>query len=147
MILVAAMIPSHGNRWLVTAHPNGQPHVRPVMAVWVEGGLCFCAGESTRKAINLALDSLPLAVELEPLDLVVEGVARQVRDADPLHRVADEYAATYDWHVTVHSRFVVEIPSRVDPGPWRDAGAWVLTGFDPQPRALEVRDVIEAGPG
>jgi alkanesulfonate monooxygenase SsuD/methylene tetrahydromethanopterin reductase-like flavin-dependent oxidoreductase (luciferase family) len=44
--------------------------------------------------------------------------------------------------------FVVEIPSRVDPGPWKDAGAtWVLTGFDPQPRALEVREVIEAGPG
>jgi Pyridoxamine 5'-phosphate oxidase len=88
--------------WLATVHPNGRPHVRPVLAVWVDGGLYFCAGERTRKAKNLALEShCAVTVEWEPLDLVVEGIAAQVRDADTLQRVADAYASRYAWHVTV----------------------------------------------
>jgi hypothetical protein len=88
--------------WLATVRPDGRPHVRPVLAVWVEGGLYFCAGERTRKAKNLALKShCAVTVEQEPLDLVVEGIAAKVRDADRLQRVADAYASTYEWHVTV----------------------------------------------
>lgn len=42
---------------------------------------------------------------------------------------------------------IVENPPGTDPRPWEAAGAtWVLTGFGPQPRAAEVRDVIESGP-
>jgi hypothetical protein len=88
--------------WLATVRPGGRPHVRPVLAVWVEGGLYFCAGEGTRKARNLSIGPrCALTVEVEPLDLVVEGVAERVRDAGRLHRVSDAYASTYDWHVTV----------------------------------------------
>jgi hypothetical protein len=28
--------------WLATVRPDGAPHVRPVLAVWVDGGLYFC---------------------------------------------------------------------------------------------------------
>jgi uncharacterized pyridoxamine 5'-phosphate oxidase family protein len=88
--------------WLATVRPGGRPHVRPVLAVWVEGGLYFCAGGGTRKAKNLALKpECALTVEWEPLHLVLEGFAQRVRDADVLQRVADAYASTYDWHVTV----------------------------------------------
>lgn len=42
---------------------------------------------------------------------------------------------------------VVEIPPGADTSSWKIAGAtWVLTGFEPQPQELEVREVIEAGP-
>jgi alkanesulfonate monooxygenase SsuD/methylene tetrahydromethanopterin reductase-like flavin-dependent oxidoreductase (luciferase family) len=42
---------------------------------------------------------------------------------------------------------VVETLPGDDTGSWKKAGAtWVLTGFEPQPRELEVREVIEAGP-
>lgn len=42
---------------------------------------------------------------------------------------------------------VVEISPGEDARPWEAAGAtWVLTGFGPQPKAAEVRAVIEAGP-
>jgi alkanesulfonate monooxygenase SsuD/methylene tetrahydromethanopterin reductase-like flavin-dependent oxidoreductase (luciferase family) len=42
---------------------------------------------------------------------------------------------------------VAEIAPGGDPAPWAQAGAtWVLTGFDHQPRADDVRAVIEAGP-
>ena len=88
--------------WLATVRPDGRPHVRPILAVWVAGGLYFCAGKNTRKAKNLALKShCTVTVEQEPLDLAVEGMAAKIRDADRLRRVADAYASTYDWHVTV----------------------------------------------
>jgi hypothetical protein len=46
-----------------------------------------------------------------------------------------------------HFDLVTEIAPGEDPLPWETAGAtWVLTSFDPQPREVEVRSVIEAGP-
>jgi nitroimidazol reductase NimA-like FMN-containing flavoprotein (pyridoxamine 5'-phosphate oxidase superfamily) len=90
--------------WLATMHPDGRPYVRPVLAVWVEGGLYFCAGEGSRKAKNLALDSrCAVTVEREPLDLVVEGSAWKVREEETLRHVAEVYASAYDWHVTVRN--------------------------------------------
>jgi alkanesulfonate monooxygenase SsuD/methylene tetrahydromethanopterin reductase-like flavin-dependent oxidoreductase (luciferase family) len=42
---------------------------------------------------------------------------------------------------------VVDVPPGAELGPWEAAGAtWVLTGFGHQPRAAEVRAVIESGP-
>jgi nitroimidazol reductase NimA-like FMN-containing flavoprotein (pyridoxamine 5'-phosphate oxidase superfamily) len=88
--------------WLATTRANGTPHVMPILAVWADGGLFFSAGAGTRKARNLARNAhCVVTVEVEPLDLVVEGEAVPVRDADTLRRVADVYASTYGWHVTV----------------------------------------------
>jgi Pyridoxamine 5'-phosphate oxidase len=88
--------------WLATVRANGAPHVRPVLAVWVDGGLFFCAGPSTCKAKNLVLDArFVVTVEEEPLDLVVEGRAVKVRDAATVWRVADAYAKVYGWRVAV----------------------------------------------
>ena len=42
--------------WLATAGRDGKPHVTPILAVWVDGALFFCASEATRKIKNLALD-------------------------------------------------------------------------------------------
>jgi hypothetical protein len=88
--------------WLATVRPDGAPHVMPLLAVWVDGGLFFSAGERTRKARNLALDSqCVVTVEKEPLDLVLEGRASKVRDAGTLDRVAEAYAEVYGWPVAV----------------------------------------------
>lgn len=88
--------------WLATVRPDGRPHVMPILAVWVNGMLFFTAGQGTRKARNLVLNShCVVAVEQEPLDLVIEGSARKTRDDETLRRVAERYATVYDWHVTV----------------------------------------------
>ena len=88
--------------WLATTGRDGKPHVRPILAVWVEGSLYFSARETTRKIKNLVVDPhCSVNVEEEPLDLVVEGKAVKVRDGGTLKRVADAYASIYDWHVTV----------------------------------------------
>ncbi|MGH2699619.1 MAG: pyridoxamine 5'-phosphate oxidase family protein [Actinomycetota bacterium] len=71
--------------WLATASPNGTPHIRPVLAVWVRGGLYFCAGGHTRKARNLGTRTdCAVTVEVEPIDLVVEGRAVKVGDPETL---------------------------------------------------------------
>jgi nitroimidazol reductase NimA-like FMN-containing flavoprotein (pyridoxamine 5'-phosphate oxidase superfamily) len=93
---------SYVTYWLATTGRDGTPHVRPILVVWVAGELYFTSKENTRKAKNLALRSrCAVTVEREPLDLVVEGTAAKVRDAELLQRVADAFASTYDWHVTV----------------------------------------------
>lgn len=89
--------------WLATVRPDGRPHVVPVLAVWVDGALHFCAGATTRKGRNLARDPHCVVTVGGPsLDLVVEGEAARVRDDAELRRVAEAYASKYGWQVTVH---------------------------------------------
>jgi hypothetical protein len=93
---------SRATYWVTTLRPNGAPHVMPVIAVWADGRLFFSAGERTRKARNLADDPrCVVTVEEEPIDLVVEGHASIVRDHATLARVADSFASTHGWQVTV----------------------------------------------
>src|SRR5437899_718923 len=40
--------------WLATVRPDGRPHVAPLFAVWLDGGLYFATGPDERKAKNLA---------------------------------------------------------------------------------------------
>src|SRR5437870_10343883 len=86
--------------WLATVHPEGRPHVTPVLSVWLDGALYFCTGESERKAKNLARNSHCVVttgcnVLDEGLDLVVEGEASLLSDEAGLHRVADRFASKY----------------------------------------------------
>jgi hypothetical protein len=88
--------------WLATVRPDGRPHVMPVLAVWVDGALHFCAGAATRKAKNLKRDShCVITARNDALDLVIEGQAMQVRDDATLSRVAEGYASKYGWPVVV----------------------------------------------
>lgn len=88
--------------WLATVRPDGRPHLMPVLAVWMDGALYFCAGEASRKAKNLARTShCVVATGTHDSDLVVEGNAAKVRDDATLRRVADRYASKYRWYVTV----------------------------------------------
>ncbi len=88
--------------WLATVRPDGRPHVMPVLAVWLEGAVYFCAGVTTRKARNLARDAhCVLTAASHRLHLVMEGTGAPVRDEATLQRVAAAYASKYDWPVTV----------------------------------------------
>src|ERR671932_1075929 len=35
--------------WLGTVRPDGRPHVVPVLSVWLDGALYFCAGATTTR--------------------------------------------------------------------------------------------------
>jgi alkanesulfonate monooxygenase SsuD/methylene tetrahydromethanopterin reductase-like flavin-dependent oxidoreductase (luciferase family) len=75
---------------------------------------------------------------LFPIDLPgPEGLAELVTEVEGM-RGAD--AGPFE--------VVVDNPAGTDPVPWEEAGAtWFLTDFGQTPKASEVRDAIEAGPG
>jgi Pyridoxamine 5'-phosphate oxidase len=88
--------------WLATVHPDGLPHLVPILAVWVDGALHLVASPTSRKAWNLARDAnCVITARKDVLDLVVEGTAAKVSDETRLHRVAEVYWAKYGWPVTV----------------------------------------------
>jgi hypothetical protein len=42
--------------WLATVRPNGAPHVRPVLAIWVDGGLYFVYEAAPTAAFGFGTD-------------------------------------------------------------------------------------------
>lgn len=79
--------------FLGTVHPDGRPHMRPVLAVWADGALHFAAGPASRKARNVAHDTrCSITTDCEGAHLVLEGRATKVTDEGdrrsrpPLHR-------------------------------------------------------------
>lgn len=90
--------------WLTTVRPDGRPHVTPLIAVLVDGALCFCTGPAERKARNLEVNNNCVVTagcnQLHGgLDVVVEGQAVVLRDETVLRSVAERYVAKYgsDW--------------------------------------------------
>src|SRR5260370_12954358 len=82
--------------WLATVHPTGRPHVRPVLAVWVEGALYSTSTEASRKGRNLAADPrCTVTTRTDTIDVVLEGTAMQVTKEDTLHQVAEAYRSKY----------------------------------------------------
>lgn len=88
--------------WLATVRPDGRPHVMPILGVWVDGALHFCASDRSRKAKNLARDPhCVVTSSAQTLDLVVEGRARPVDTPAAVQRVAEAYQAKYGWQPEV----------------------------------------------
>lgn len=106
--------------WLATVCPDGSPHVMPVLAVWKDNAMHFCANAGSRKSRNLALDSrCVLTAEHHKLHLVVEGSARQVRGDEELREIAGTYASKYGWIITVRDgAFFAEGAPTAGPPPY-----------------------------
>jgi hypothetical protein len=84
--------PNRHTIWLTTINPDGSPHVTPVGGGQVNGAWYFTSGPGTRKSRNIAADPrCVVSVATHPFDLVLEGTATRVTDADELRSVADEY--------------------------------------------------------
>src|SRR5260370_2300951 len=78
--------------WICTVRADGRPHVTSVVAVWVEGAVCFTTGAEEQKFVNLR--SNPHVVLTagcsrwdQGIDVVVEGEAAQVTDDAELGEV------------------------------------------------------------
>jgi uncharacterized pyridoxamine 5'-phosphate oxidase family protein len=92
--------------WLSTVRPDGRPHVTPLLSVWLDGALYFCTGPTELKAKNLADNPQCILTTggnalNEGFDVVVEGKAVRMSDEVTLQRVANCYAAKYDWQFDV----------------------------------------------
>ncbi|MGH9027697.1 MAG: pyridoxamine 5'-phosphate oxidase family protein [Acidimicrobiia bacterium] len=88
--------------WFATARPDGRPHLRPVLAVWVDGAICTTSNPDAGKGRNLATNNhCTLGASTGEIDFIVEGTAARVTDHDVLERIAAIYHAKYGWPVTV----------------------------------------------
>jgi hypothetical protein len=82
--------------WVATTCPNGRPHNVPVGAVWMDEAFYFTAGDSTRKARNLALNP-HCVITFSGAELDVVGPIRArtadrheyVTGASHAHRIED----------------------------------------------------------
>ena len=86
--------------WVTSVRSDGRPHVTPLLAVWLDDALCFCTGPTEQKAKNLSHNahcSLTTGCnELDAgLDIVVEGVAANLRDDTRLRLLAAAYESKY----------------------------------------------------
>jgi nitroimidazol reductase NimA-like FMN-containing flavoprotein (pyridoxamine 5'-phosphate oxidase superfamily) len=95
--------------WISTVRADGRPHVTPLVAVWSEGAIHFHTGAEEQKAVNLrANPHVVLTTGCnrwdQGLDVVVEGDAVQVTDADTLRRLAGAWAAKWDGRWRLEAR-------------------------------------------
>src|SRR5690242_20192860 len=78
--------------WLATVNVDGSPHVTAVGALWRDGTFWFQTG-ATRKGRNVARDPrCSLAVSIRDADVVIEGDAEPVTDADTVAKIAKAWA-------------------------------------------------------
>jgi hypothetical protein len=88
--------------WFATTHPDGGPHQRPVLGVWLDGAMHTTSNPTARKARNLADEPrCSLAATASSMDIVLEGRATRVTDALAVERISQAYLAKYGWPTTV----------------------------------------------
>jgi general stress protein 26 len=87
--------------WITTVRADGRPHVTPLVAVWLDDAIHFCTGPTEQKAVNLKGNSHVILTTGrndwdKGLDVVVEGDAVRLTDADALERLAEVWASKWD---------------------------------------------------
>jgi nitroimidazol reductase NimA-like FMN-containing flavoprotein (pyridoxamine 5'-phosphate oxidase superfamily) len=84
------------NYWMVTTRPNGAPHAMPVWGIWVDSVYYFSTGRQSRKAKNLAKNARCVVCNEDAAEaVIVEGVAKEVKDAALIARLGVLYHAKY----------------------------------------------------
>jgi nitroimidazol reductase NimA-like FMN-containing flavoprotein (pyridoxamine 5'-phosphate oxidase superfamily) len=84
------------NYWLVTVRPDGRPHAMPVWGIWLDGAFYFSTGRRSRKARNLARNPRCIVCsERAEAAVIVEGMAREVKDRPGQARLAGPYHRKY----------------------------------------------------
>ncbi len=83
--------------WLATIHAgNGRPHVMPVWGVWLDDSFVFSTGHKSRKGQNLSANpACTIANDNGEEAVIVEGFAKEIKDAAALERVAVAYQKKY----------------------------------------------------
>ncbi|MBA0045934.1 pyridoxamine 5'-phosphate oxidase family protein [Mycobacteroides sp. LB1] len=104
---VSALLATAELYWMTTVRADGSPHMTPLVGLWQGDSFAFCTGPTEQKARNLESNgSVAIATGISTWndghDIVVEGTAERVIDADTLQNLADAYLEKYgeDWKFT-----------------------------------------------
>jgi Pyridoxamine 5'-phosphate oxidase len=97
--------------WAATTGPEGRPHVRPVLAVWMDDTVYSTTSPTAAKGRNLDLrPECSLTARAPAIDIVVEGAASWVGDRETLERIAAAYDSKYGWPVTIRDDGMFDAP-------------------------------------
>lgn len=97
--------------WLATAGAGGRPHVRPVLAVWLDNKVYSTTSPRAAKGRNLQRHpECSLAARTPEIDIVVEGATSWADDRDLLERIASAYNSKYNWPVTITADNMLDAP-------------------------------------
>jgi nitroimidazol reductase NimA-like FMN-containing flavoprotein (pyridoxamine 5'-phosphate oxidase superfamily) len=118
--------------WIITVRTDGRPHAVPLVGVWHDGAFAFCTGPTEQKHRNLQSNAR-VAVTTGSTgangwdrgkDVVVEGTAIRVTNAEALQVLADAWFGKYgeDWKFEVRGQEFVELSHS---GGSTGGGAWV----------------------
>jgi general stress protein 26 len=78
--------------WLATVRPNGAPHVMPLFAAWANTSFFIASKDRTRKSRNLEAEPrCVITTDTGDLHIIVEGIARHVRDEATLERAVEAF--------------------------------------------------------
>jgi hypothetical protein len=97
--------------WVATAGNGGRPHVRPVLAVWLDDKVYSTTSPGAAKGRNLEFrPQCSVAARAPEIDIVVEGRTSWVGDRHLLERVASAYDSKYGWPVTITAEHMFDAP-------------------------------------
>jgi hypothetical protein len=97
--------------WLATTGGEGHPHLRPMLAVYLDERIYSTTSPAARKGRDLASrPSAALAARAPAIDIVIEGPVAWIDDRQRLERVAEAYRDKYDWPVTVTADLAFDAP-------------------------------------
>ena len=96
------------NYWVASTRADGRPHLMPVWAVWLEGGLYFSTARTSRKARNLfANPACAISTEHGNEAVILEGAIVHEEDHTSLRPAWEAYKAKYDWNLEGESMFLL----------------------------------------
>jgi hypothetical protein len=86
---------------LTTIRGDGRPHQTTIAGIWLDEAFSFTTSDGEQKAHNLAAGNRHVIVTAgnsgwHGVDVVVEGEAVKMTDADRLGRLVDAYRTKYD---------------------------------------------------
>jgi hypothetical protein len=97
--------------WVATTGDEGRPHLRPVLAVYLDERIYSTTSPAARKGRNLTRrPSAALAARAPAIDIVIEGGVAWIDDRQRLQRVGDAYRDKYGWPVTVTADSAFDAP-------------------------------------
>lgn len=82
--------------WIATIRPDSAPHVMVVWGLWWNNRFCFSTGSKSRKARNLETNTrCVICNEQADEAVIVEGVAKRMRDAAEIRKFLSLYGRKY----------------------------------------------------
>jgi len=98
----ARLFAAERSYWVATTSDGGRPHVRPVLAVWIDERMYSTTSPAARKGQNLtSRPSAAVTARTPAMDIVIEGPITWIDDPLRLHRIGTVYRDKYGWPVTV----------------------------------------------